>query len=164
MGGKVNGYFSDLKAALAKRRSKRVKALAEARRRRLETEVLPLERTARAELREIIEKLTDRAAAGGLELRISYLYLTSSCKESHSRPSESYSYLVSVDISLPGETNADRILTKSVFLLSVHYSRRSVSGKVHHNAKDLLYSAVNEALVEIAEKGIDAYIEESERP
>ena len=163
-GHEVNGYLSDLKIALKKHRSKQAKAMAQARRRQLETEILPMERAARAELRDAVKELTDQAQRGSLELRMDYLYLAGKGQESHSRPDESYRYLACAEISRSGETDGNRILVKCVFLMNVHIGKRSVSGKLHRNAKDLLRSAVGEALAEIAEKGIDAYIKETERP
>ncbi len=159
----VNGYFGDLKTSFKKHRTKRAKALAEARRKQLESEILPLERRARAQLRDTVKDLTDQAQRGRLALRINYLYVTNMGQETHSRPDESYSYLAYAEISRPGETDERRILAKSVFLVSVHLGKRSVKGTLHQRAKELLYSAVNEALIEIAEKGIDAYIKEAEQ-
>ena len=163
-GHEVNGYYDDLKTSFKKHRAKRAKALAEARRKQLEFDILPLERRARAQLRDTVKELTDQAQRGRLALRINYLYVTNKGQETHSRPDESYGYLACAEISRPGETNEHHILTKSVFLVSVHLGKRSVKGTLHQRAKELLYSAVNEALIEIAEKGIDAYIKESEQP
>lgn len=155
--GTITGYLlEDAKEWFNKRiRKKEDKIL-----RHFTDEAVTMEREVRAYFREIIPPYKDKARECGLELRTEYLYVTKDIEEYKSRPHKGYTYTANIEISRPGETDENRIICVWVELLYVRLGKTAYRGVRNKSIAEELESELADALNEIKEIGIDAYLEE----
>ena len=97
-------------------------------------EIVSLEREMKALAKQCIAPYHNEIVQYDLELRKRYVFLTSDFIELNSRPLESYTYTVLLDIFRQGETNEDNIWSISVDLIYVRLGRNAYKGVKNKNA------------------------------
>ncbi len=151
--GTITGYLlEDVKKWISNRKAKKQQHIQE----HLTDEIVPMEREIRAAVREWLVPLTAQARARGLEVKTKYLYITEDWEESRSRPKTGYTYTLSAEISLPNETNEDRIVTVDTDLLYVRLGKTAYRGVVNKFWKEEMQALLT-IPEEISKVGIDAY-------
>lgn len=152
--GTITGYLlEDVKKWWNKRIRKKQKRIEQ----HLTDEIVPMERQARAKVREWLAPFIDRAGQYDLQLRTRYLYETKDGEEANSRPQEGYTYTLLVEISHPGEVNEDRIVCVSTPLLHVRLGKTAYRGVPSDHAEEELCFLLTDTLKEIEKNGIEAY-------
>lgn len=162
--GTITGYFGEeTKAWVKKHISKKVSEKEQEIQLHLTDEIVPMERETRAKARDIIKKSGACAKQLSLEIRTQYFYVTNGFNELRSRPKESYTYTVSLEISRPGETDENHILCIDIDLLYVRLTKTAYKGFVNENALNELQKKLTETLNNIREKGFDILIKETDK-
>ena len=152
--GTITGYwYEDIKKW--RRRHKKKKSRKEPEEKKhLADEVAPMEREARAKIRELLVPLQQRAKQNGLEIRTKYLYVTKDGEASRSRPKdEGYTYTAVLDICNEGKPDKDRIVDVSADLIYVRLGRKAFRGVANEAFAEELSGYVTDVL----DNGIEAY-------
>ncbi len=152
--GTITGYFfDDIRKCFAKYKKKndiQTKV-------HLTDEIVPMERTIRAQTREIIEPFVAIAKQHNLVLKPNFLYITEDFKELHSRPKENYTYTALVGISHPYERDESRIVEISADLIYVRLGKTVYRGVVNQDFEEELRFFLKDTINEIAKNGIEVY-------
>ncbi|MBQ8184781.1 MAG: hypothetical protein IJ036_03235 [Lachnospiraceae bacterium] len=155
--GTITGYLGeDMKAWWNKHMRKKPKTA----KHYLNSEIISMEKNARAKVQEYIKPFIDRAALFDLELHTEYIYLTKNFQETKKRPAATYTYLLLLEISYPGETNEDRILRLDVELLYGRLGKTDYKGVENKDAWTELHEMLTETLDEIERIGFENYFQE----
>ncbi len=153
--GTITGYWDeDIKKWYRRRKKKKAsKELPE--KKHIADEVAPMEREARAKVRECVVPLSERAKSMGLEIRIKYLYVTKDGETSRSRPKdEGYTYTAVLDICNEGEIDKDRIVDVSADLIYVRMGREKHRGTYNTSCIEELSGYASDVL----DNGIEVYL------
>ncbi len=152
--GTITGYFfEDIKKWFAKHKKKTETQT----KIHLTDEIIPMERTARAKARAIIEPFAALAKQQNLVLKTKYLYITEEFDELRSRPEENYTYTALVEISHPYERNESRIVEVSADLLFVRLGKTAYRGVVNESFEEDITFFLEDTLKEIEKNGIEVY-------
>lgn len=123
-------------------------------------EVVLMERQARGETREVLERYETLAGQMDLELRVKYCYTDPELEEINSRPQSNYEYTVLVELSRPGETADDKVIVTSADLLHVRLGRAAYRGVKDEDALPDLKLELDEVFEEVRQNGLDAYLQQ----
>lgn len=140
--GTIEGYWDDCKPKGRKGKKQPSKAL-------LTEEVVAMERNIRVEIRQFLSLYETQVRLYGMELRTEYEYLTEDYETLKSRPNQRYHYCVSIEISLPGETDEEKIWCAGAELLHVRPGKTSYKGVENKNAQVELREQLTEILEEL---------------
>lgn len=141
--GTITGYLlEDIKNRIQQRRNKKV-AHVQA---HLTDEIVPMEREIRAYAREWLSPFAEQAKQQDFELKTEYLYITSDFDKLKSRPQKGYTYSLTVELSLPNETDEERICVISVDLLYVRLGKTAYRGVKNEHAEEEVRLALDEGL------------------
>ena len=152
--GTITGYFfEDLRKWWQKRKKKKENEI----NRHRTDEVVPMERTVRAETRSALALCDAQASRLGLKLRIKFYYETENLEEVNSRPQGDYVYSVLIELCRPGETDESKMITTSAGLLHVRLGKTAYRGVKDDAALMDLRQELTEMLEEVRKNGFDAY-------
>ena len=152
--GEVEGYFFEGARKWWNRRAeKKMRTVKQ----HFSEEIVPMEREARAVVREVLAPIVEQAACHGFALRVKYIYMTSGGEEHTSRPKAGYSYTAVIEIAHEGETDPERIVQDSITLLRVRLGKNAYRGVKNESAKTELKESVSSLLQDILQNGIDIY-------
>ena len=156
--GTITGYlFENIKNRINKRRAKKQVQV----RAHLTDEVVPMERDVRAEVREWLNPLIAQAKQYDLDIKTSFIYITKDNEEWFSRPKEGYTYTLAAKIAHFNEADKNRAVTVKVDLLYVRLGKTAYRGVKNKHIGEALKYSLSDMLIEIGEKGIDVFLEES---
>ena len=152
--GTITGYFfEDLRKWWQKRKNKKENEI----NRHRTDEVVPMERTVRAETRSALALCDAQASQLGLKLRIKFYYETEDLEEVNSRPQGDYVYSALIELCRPGETDESKIITISAGLLHVRLGKTAYRGVKDDDALMNLRDELTQMLEEVRKNGFDAY-------
>ena len=152
--GTITGYFfADLRKWWQKRKNKKENEI----NRHRTDEVVPMERTVRAETRSALALCDAQASQLGLKLRIKFYYETEDLEEVNSRPQGDYVYSALIELCRPGETDESKIITISAGLLHVRLGKTAYRGVKDDDALMNLQEELIQMLEEVRKIGFDAY-------
>lgn len=155
--GKIEGFFFEgLRDWIRNRGKKKEKKP----RPYFTDEVVLMERQARGETREVLERYETLAGQMDLELRVKYCYTDPELEEINSRPQSNYEYTVLVELSRPGETADDKVIVSSADLLHVRLGRAAYRGVKDEDALPDLKLELDEVFEEVRQNGLDAYLQQ----
>ncbi len=120
-------------------------------------EIVPIEREARTETRELLKPFVAQAKQYNLDIKPKYLYITNDFEELNSRPKVGYTYTLVAEISHFNETDEKRIVLVSVDLLYVRLGKTAYRGVKNKHVKEELEFAFSDVLNEINKNGIEVY-------
>lgn len=147
--GTIEGYWDVFKPDKSKRKGKKQpsKTL-------LTEEVAAMERNIRAEMRPFLGSYEAQAALYGMELQVEYEYMTADYDTVKSRPTQRYTYCVSIGICRPGETDEEKIWCAEADLLHVRPGKNRYRGVENKNAQAELKEQLDDILKEISSHAI----------
>ncbi len=152
--GQVSGYASD---AVRKWFGKLKKKQDSAKKQYLTDEIAPMERQARAEMREFAKLSNAVCEKEGLVLRIEYRYMTHDGEKYSSRPVDSYRYVAEAQLIHKNELDDPRRVLLITDLLYVRAGKKSYRGTKNTTAIAELEAQIDETLSEIKEIGFDEF-------
>ncbi len=154
--GEIEGLFwKDAKEWLSKRRGRKRAESKEY----LTDEIALMEGEAQGKVKEWLAPCQQKAQEYGLALKTEYVYTTDDFEELTSRPKEGYTYTLLVTVSLPGETDENRMVELSVDLVFVRLGKRAYRGVENHLAQEEIAQELDAVLEEIHKDGIEVYCE-----
>lgn len=147
--GTIEGYWDVFKPSKSKRKGKKQpsKTL-------LTEEIAAMERNIRAEMRPFLGSYEAQAALYGMELQVEYEYMTADYDTVKSRPTQRYTYCVSIGICRPGETDEEKIWCAEADLLHVRPGKNRYRGVENKNAQAELKEQLDDILKEISSHAI----------
>lgn len=152
--GTITGYFfEDLRKWWQKRKNKKENEI----NRHRTDEVVPMERTVRAETRSALSLCDAQASQLGVKLRIKFYYETEDLEEVNSRPQGDYVYSALIELCRPGETDESKIITISAGLLHVRLGKTAYRGVKDDDALMNLRDELTQMLEEVRKNSFDAY-------
>lgn len=152
--GTITGYFfEDLHKWWQKRKNKKENEI----NRHRTDEVVPMERTVRAETRSALALCDAQASQLGLKLRIKFYYETEDMEEVNSRPQGDYVYSALIELCRPGETDESKMITTSAGVLHVRLGKTAYRGVKDDDALMNLRDELAQMLEEVRKNGFDAY-------
>ena len=154
--GQITGFFFEgISGWFSKKRRKKQKQIEQ----HLTDEIVPMEREVRAKARELIKPYIGQAKSYGLELKAEYVYVTKDGEELNSRPDEGYTYTFAAEIARPNEKDEERIICVDIELLYVRLGKTAYRGVERECIAEDIQSEFDTLFEEIAQHGIDAYLE-----
>ncbi len=155
--GEIEGTLAaDIKQAIRRHREKQ-EGVQRKQNREARAAATETERELRALARQRLKAYLEEAEELGVQLQRAFLYQTDEGEEYRERPDAAYTYLVSLELSLPNEQDEKRILCLSVDLLTVRQGKKRQRTLIRDNAVSELCAALDEEFGKIRTLGAEKY-------